>query len=153
MYGNRLATMWAGSDVGLVKREWSEALAEFSGAELQLGIVSARVRDWPPTLGEFLAMCRPAPPYEALFIAAQRGTRDSPIAYWAAQAFGNFDLRTATWSKARQRWAECVDSVTRAHDLPPVPAHDQLALPAPGQTRTSAVARAAIDQIKAMSKA
>jgi len=149
-FGNRFATMWASADPATVKREWAEALAGFSGTEILVGLNSARSRDWPPTLGEFMRLCRPEPPYEDLFIAAQLGHRNDPVSYWAAQAFGGYELRIATWPKARARWIECVDQVLKAHTLPPIPDQDRLALPAPGQTRTSAVAREAIDSLKRM---
>jgi hypothetical protein len=150
MYGDKLARMWAGLDPEAVKAEWAEALGGFTGTEILVGLNSARSLTWPPTLGEFMALCRPEPPYEALFIAAQLGHRNDPVSYWAARAYGTYELRVATWPKARARWIECVDQVLKSHTLPPVPDQDALALPAPGQTRTSAVAKAAIEKLKAI---
>jgi hypothetical protein len=149
MFGDKLARMWAGLDPEDVKVEWAEALGGFTGTEILVGLNSARALTWPPTLGEFMRLCRPEPPYEDLFIAAQHGYRDDPLTYWAARAYGTCDLRVATWPKARARWIEVVDHL-RSSALPPVPNQDSLALPAPGKTRTSAVAKAAIDGLKAM---
>lgn len=150
MFGDKLARRWEGQSPEAVKAEWAEALAGFSGTEILVGLNSARPLDWPPTLGEFMRLCRPEPPYEDLFIAAQLGHRDDPVSYWAARAYGTYELRVATWPKARARWIECVDQILRSHTLPPVPDQDQLALPAPGKTRTPEVAKAAIAKLKAI---
>ncbi len=70
-YGARFADMWRGVDSGAVKAQWALALSDVSDEELQSGLAACRGRVWPPTLPEFLALCRPEPDAARAFAVAQ----------------------------------------------------------------------------------
>lgn len=141
-YGARFADMWRGVDPGAVKGQWAHALSDVSDEALRTGLAACRERVWPPTLPEFLALCRPEPDAERAFAVAQvqAGRRawggdvwpDRSL-YWAAVAFGWYDLRVMSWQQAAGRWTrlwrECR---LKAGDLPPVPVC-RAALPQPGR--------------------
>lgn len=148
IYGNRLGHVWDGTDLPTVKRIWSIGLAGYTPEEIAAGLRACLDREWPPTLPDFRHLCRPGPNYRALFELAQLGKRTDPLAYWAGVRFGAWDLRGATWATAEHRWRDCVDAVIAAGPIPPVPPEGQLALPRPGATRGSDVARRAIDRIR-----
>jgi hypothetical protein len=61
IYGSR----WTASIDGIEEdavREWSRALADMTPTHIRRGLDSLR-GEWPPTLPEFVALCRPAAPY------------------------------------------------------------------------------------------
>ena len=141
-YGARFADMWRGVDPGAVKAQWAHALSDVSDEELRTGLAACRGRVWPPTLPEFLALCRPEPDAERAFAVAQvqAGRRawggdvwpDRSL-YWAAVAFGWYDLRVMSWQQAAGRWTrvwrECR---LKEGALPPVPVC-RAVLPQPGR--------------------
>lgn len=75
---------------------------------------------FPPTLGEFLAACRPPLPPEASFYEAVRGmaARDNgesfawshPAIFWAAAEVG-FELRITPYPQIASRWASVLKEV------------------------------------------
>ena len=141
-YGARFADMWRGVDPGAVKAQWAHALSDVSDEELRTGLAACRGRVWPPTLPEFLAFCRPEPDAERAFAVAQvqAGRRawggdvwpDRSL-YWAAVAFGWYDLRVMSWQQEAGRWTrvwrECR---LKEGALPPVPVC-RAVLPQPGR--------------------
>lgn len=58
MYGAKFADAWKGCDLRNVKVVWAEALGACSREELAAGISGCLRKDWPPTLPEFLKLCR-----------------------------------------------------------------------------------------------
>ena len=70
-YGARFADMWRGVDPGAVKAQWAQALSDVPDEALRTGLASCRGRAWPPTLPEFLSLCRPEPDAERAFAVAQ----------------------------------------------------------------------------------
>lgn len=63
MYGSRFAAMWADSDAEKVRAMWAEKLGGFRKAPEAIRYALDALDDhpWPPTLPEFLALCRKAP--------------------------------------------------------------------------------------------
>ena len=148
IYGARFADMWDGvTDFDSVKAEWGDALTGYTVEEIKLGVESCRRRAWPPTLPEFLAMCRPPPDYERLYRQAADAihTRRWPsrLCYWAAQSFGVVDLRVMTYKVAAARWRRCVDEMAAESSLPDIP-QQRDALPPPGRIHNREAARAAL---------
>lgn len=145
MYGARFADMWRGTAPEAMKRVWSDALAEFSRDEIGRGVAACMSRDWPPTLPEFLKLCRPALDYERAFLeAVEQMTRrasgadvwSSPAVYWAAAAIGT-DLHAFTYQQIAKRWQAALDKAVQRiaagelpHEIPP----RLEALPAPGES-------------------
>lgn len=142
MYGARFADMWAGLDLAMIKAAWAEDLGDLATDEIARGVAACKLRDWPPTLPEFLALCRPALDPEQAFSEAvqQMALRDQgrdrwshPAIYWAAATIGAFDLRNASWSAIKGRWSRLLQAEMAKGEWPEVPPRMQ-ALPAPGQT-------------------
>ncbi|HSW53265.1 MAG TPA: hypothetical protein VLG93_08535, partial [Sulfuricaulis sp.] len=104
-----------------------------------------RTLDWPPSLPEFLKICRPPLDYEAAHAEAVEQIRrrefgedqwSSPVVYWAATRIGN-DLRSFAYQSIKGRWRSEIDKADaeiKAGKLPDrIPVRAVL-LPPPGQT-------------------
>ena len=130
-----------------VKQAWAEELAGYQAAEIKRGLESCRTRQWPPTLPEFLMLCRPvldaktewAEACEQMRIRLDGKGGDTwtrPQVYWAAVSIGWYDLNSTAWEQIRTRWINALANAK--HDA--IPAY-LAALPAPGkQTVTKAEA-------------
>lgn len=127
--------MWKGTDLALVEDTWAKALAGFSVREVRQGLAACRAKPWPPTLPEFLLMCRPKPDYEAMFHEAQKqsgqirygsDTWESPLLFWAAYRMGTDNMISLPWEKAKIRWTKIIDEL-RQHEetLAPVPVRER----------------------------
>lgn len=141
VYGQKFTDQWRGVTLGEMKAVWSMALIGYTTEEVQRGLSACMSRVWPPTLPEFLLLCRPPVDHEAAFIEAvkQMRQRDNgtdtwskPAVYWAAVEFGSWELRQASWDRAKARWTRILDEQLAKGELPPVPPRME-ALPAPGQ--------------------
>lgn len=162
MYGSKFVAMWEGFDLAGVKSVWVEDLAEFSPAEITAGVNACKTREWPPSLPEFIRLCRPSIDYERAFYDAveQMRRRDkaadkwpSAAIYWAAVSLGR-DLIDRPYPDLRVRWAKAVDDAISAvktcikPDIIP-PRLD--ALPAPGKaTHDLEKTRENLSKLKAM---
>ena len=62
MYGAKFADAWKGCDIRNVKAVWAETLGALSREELAAGVSGCMGREWPPTLPEFVKLCRQADP-------------------------------------------------------------------------------------------
>lgn len=140
-YGARFSDMWGGVELAVVKAVWADDLADLTTAEVARGVAQCRLARFPPTLPEFLAMCRPGLDPEAAFAEAvqQMALRDQgrdawshPAIYWAAATVGGFELRNASWPAIRGRWGRLLAAELAKGEWPAVPPR-QVALPAPGQ--------------------
>ena len=58
-YGNKFVDLWRDMDPAEVKAVWRQELRTMTADELRRGIDGCRTRAWPPTLPEFLQLCRP----------------------------------------------------------------------------------------------
>lgn len=163
LYGARLADMWRGSDIARVKEVWREALYGFRVGEVKAGLLACRAKPWPPTLPDFLLMCRPPADVEELFIVAQdqlsrrafgEDVWPCKAVYWAAVDYGFFQLRMHAWQTAKPRWTRVlIEKMRIEDDLPEVPAA-RPALPSPGTAFTDVeAAKRNLSELKALSKA
>ena len=64
MYGAKFADAWKGCDLLNVKAIWAETLGAMSREELAAGVAGCMGKDWPPTLPEFVKLCKAANPNE-----------------------------------------------------------------------------------------
>ena len=145
LYGSRFADMWRHTDVSHVKAMWAKALAGLTVAEIRAGLAGCGRRHWPPSLPEFVSLCRPEPDPERAFAFAQEQVSRRPCGedvwpekalYWAAVAFGFYDLRSMSWPQAKNRWSRIwLEKRQMEATLPPVPVARE-ALPAPGKNLT-----------------
>lgn len=138
-YGAKWVDSLGGIDRERVKQAWCEELAGFSPDEISLGLASVRSRVWPPSLPEFLLLCRPLADSKRDYAEAceqmplrLRGQGEDrwsrPEVYWAAVAIGAHDLNTFGWDQLRVRWERAL--AVAGHD--PVPPY-RAQLPAPGR--------------------
>lgn len=143
MYGNKFLDVWRNLDIDSVKQAWAEDLAGFTAEELKRGIAACKMEEWPPTLPQFMNLCRPASEPKAAWAEAceqmrirlkgQGGDKWSrPQVYWAAVAIGQFDLNQLTWEQIRARWEKALTDAKSD----PIPEY-RAALPQPGQATTT----------------
>lgn len=128
-YGARFADMWRGADHDGVRRTWGRELATLTRDELRAGCTNLRTRIFPPTLPEFIALCRPALNVDAALYEAieQMRQRDygkdqwsHPAIFWAAVTIGAHDLRSLGFSELRPRFERVLREFERRTDLDPV---------------------------------
>lgn len=62
LYGSRFADLWSGTDIERVKAKWTEKLRGFSDhpGVIQKAVDALDERPSPPTLPEFIQLCRDA---------------------------------------------------------------------------------------------
>ena len=145
LYGARFAQMWKGTDLSVVKVTWADALSGLTVREVRTGLEACKMRPWPPTLPEFLLMCRPDQDFEKAFAEAQeqvckrqsgKDVWSKKAVYWTAVEFGFFDLRCSSWESAKKKWSRIFSAnLSRDDELPDVPEFRH-ALPAPGESVT-----------------
>lgn len=144
-YGARFADMWRGCDIEGVKQVWATELGDCTRDEIARGVAACRTRDWPPTLPEFLKLCRPPFDPERAFIEAVEQMRrrefgqdawSHPALFWAAVKLGG-DLRAYPYPAIKGRWqsalTEALDGIRSGALSAEIPPRRE-ALPAPGQT-------------------
>jgi len=139
MYGRKFADLWAGCNLAEVKAVWAEDLAGCSGEEIKRGLDACKTRTFPPTLPEFLMLCRKTVEYELLFMDAVKAMRtgewDSKLLYWTTQKAGAFEVRSESYKRMEKVWKSAVDQCS-TENLPDIPPPRE-ALPAPGQQSVS----------------
>ncbi len=142
-YGSLWVDRYAGLDRERVKRTWSERLSGYSGAEIKRGIDATMQSKFPPTLPEFLQLCRPAADHRVEWAEACEQMRirlqgrgddrwSRPEVYWAAVAIGAYDLNALAWEQIRARW----EGAIACAKSDPIPEY-RAALPPPGRTTTT----------------
>ena len=139
-----------------VKATWAEDLGEYTVEEIKHGIDACKRKEWPPTLPEFLAMCRPPINYEAAFyetveqLRLREDGRDQwpkPAQYWASRLVGG-DMMRFPYRDLQTRWRNALDASMREEQTAVPPRRG--ALPAPGGTTTPSVAKAAAAALRQM---
>lgn len=160
LYGARFGQQWAGLTPREIKASWNQRLADFSAAEISRGLEACLGLDWPPTLPEFMRLCRPAISPEAAYHEAvvgmaarargERGEWSHPAIYWAAVRVTSHDLLSTGWQAIRSRWEAALRDVLAKGRWEPVP-DPAPALPAPGQAMLSREQqRQAMEQVKSV---
>lgn len=144
MYGAKFAQQWEGLTPRELRDSWNEKLAGLTEAEIRTALVACLTREWPPTLPEFLRLCRPWLDPEIAYraavsgMAARRkgnvGAWPHPAVYWAAVDVGG-DLLVQGWQALRGRWEVAYRTQLARTSWDQIPAPTE-ALPAPGGTLT-----------------
>lgn len=127
-YGRRFLDMWAGIDEAMIKEVWRRKLASYGGQEIANGLNAMESRKMPPTLPEFMELCRPplepeAAYHEAIVQMRRRhidGTDQwsNPAIYWAAAEVGN-DLFALPWKLIEARWRYALREAQKCPRQPP----------------------------------
>jgi hypothetical protein len=140
-YGEKFSKNWGTVDPHKMKRFWAIELGQLTRDQLKAGVEAMKRAEWPPTLSEFVAMCKPPANYsEALYEAIEqiqkrdegRDQWSNPAIYWAAIKIGSFDLRNLTHKDLLKRFTDAMEKVVAQETIEPVPPR-HAALPAPGQ--------------------
>lgn len=136
VYGNKFADMWTGQHAADVKASWASELSGYSADEIRCGLEGLRKANptWPPTLFEFMELCRPVTPQlepETAFVAAvhaiyhrkegRMGNWPSKAVYWAMVDVGEFDVLASTWPQIRARWTKALKLRSDDGNLPDIP--------------------------------
>jgi len=135
MYGTeKFASLWRTQKLADVKALWASELGKFGRAELANAVSEMMVKhpSWPPTLPEFVALCRPAAlDPEAAFHEALVGTyarRDGKFGEWSHRAIYHasvdvsaFDMLNSTWPQIKTRWTRALNARLADPNLPEIP--------------------------------
>ncbi len=159
LYGAKFAAQWEGVDLIALKQAWAEELAGYSGEEIARGLSACRERPFPPTLPEFMVLCRPPVNPEIAFHEAvhclaqrrrgERGDWTHPAIYHATVTVGQHDVMNCPYSALKARWGKALADELAKGQWAPVP-DAYIALPDPGKTEASnAEAKAAMDRLGA----
>jgi hypothetical protein len=158
-YGSKLSEAYKHGDLSEVKRVWAEELVDYTKEELLRGLEACRRRPWPPTLPEFLLLCRPAlDPARAwaeaqLGMEARRFGQDGewthPAVWRAARSIGTDALISGDYRRHAARWETLLDrELARPRGEVP-PAWKQITA-APPTPVDPAIARQNLDTLRAM---
>lgn len=160
MYGAKFADAWRGCNLQRVKAVWAEELGGYSRDELAAGVAACLTKDWPPTLPEFLKLCRPHVDFTAALLEAveQMARRESdsdrwshPAIYWAAVKIGSYELSRKTVKELELEWRKAFSDQLAIGHWPEIPKRAP-ALPAPGQTHSREVGRETVQAMLARLK-
>lgn len=140
LYGNKFLDMWRDLDLVSIKTIWAQELGKLSREELVRGVNALSAQEWPPTLPQFLKLCRVtidplAAYYQAVngVVARERGEMGEwghPAIFWASVRVGAFDLKNHSHSAIKARWEEALHQELMNGEWEPIPAA-MIALPAP----------------------
>lgn len=108
-YGDAWVRKWDGVDMAAVEADWSEELGGFANAPdaIKYGLANLP-RDWPPTAGQFAALCLRRP--EPIVPALPAPTASAEVVKAAiAKALGpKSDIDPKAWAwRLRQRELHC----------------------------------------------
>jgi hypothetical protein len=109
MYGARFADAWKGCDLRNVKSVWAETLGSLSRDELARGVAGCMGREWPPTLPEFVKMCRQADPNSA-------GGHPTANEAWGLVLASRDESETVVWTEQIAEAAGIAQPVLDAGD-------------------------------------
>lgn len=144
-YGNKFLDMWRDGDMDSVKQMWANEMGKLTNEQLKRGFDSLITREWPPTLPEYIKLCKPSTDatkayYEAVNGLAERqrgnlGDWSHPAIYWAATKLA-FDLKSQPYSSIKARWEKTLSDEMDKGEWPAIP-EPMIALPPPGKAELS----------------
>ena len=119
MYGSKFADAWRGTEHRVMLRVWADGLTGFTPREVGIGMAALKARPWPPTLPEFLLLCRPPVDAEAAYFEAVEKMRlrgegrhvpwSSAAVYHAASGLV-YELRGVPYLALKTRWARALEA-------------------------------------------
>jgi len=126
LYGAKFLEQWAGIDIDAVQRQWGIALGKMTPEQIRRGTLLMEACDFPPTLPQFIKLCKPVLDPQAAYFEAvagiaareqgKRGEWSDPAIYWATTIIGAFDLKTQPYAQIRRRWEKALsDAQTHPH--------------------------------------
>lgn len=139
-YGNKFADMWRDSSMQAIKSVWANELRKLSRDEFTRGANALLTQEWPPTLPQFIKLCKPGIDaltayYEAVNGAIAReqglmGEYSHPAIFWAGVKIGAYDLKHQAYSVIKGRWETALAQEIAKGEWVDIPA-PMIALPAP----------------------
>jgi hypothetical protein len=160
-YGNRFADMWRDSSMQAIKSIWSQELLKLSREEFTRGANALLTQEWPPTLPQFIKLCRPAIDavaayYEAVngVIAREHGNIGEwshPAIFWASVKIGAFDLKHQGYSAIKGRWDAALNEELAKGNWTTIP-EPMIALPPPTNAASKEVAERYIAETQVIKK-
>lgn len=148
MYGKLWFDQWADAPQSVMEEVWRAELQGFSKSEIEAGVAACRKLNWPPTLPQFVKLCRPDIDAEFAWKIAGEGMRarqngemgnwPDQCIYWAASRFGPFEVLNEPLAKHRVSWIAELDRARNQQAkglLPEIP-QPRKALVAPGKAIT-----------------
>ena len=139
-YGNKFADMWRDSSMQAIKGSWAQELRKLSREDFTRGANALMTQEWPPTLPQFIKLCKPSVDavsayYEAVngVVAREHGNVGEwshPAIFWASVKVGAFDLKHQTYSNIKGRWEAALSEEMAKGAWSDIP-EPMIALPAP----------------------
>jgi hypothetical protein len=139
-YGNKFADMWRDGNMQVIKAVWFEECVKLSREDFTRGANALMAQEWPPTLPQFIKLCRPSVDAVAAYYEAVNGViaRESgnigewshPAIFWASVKIGAFDLKHQTYSAIKGRWEGALNEELAKGNWTAIP-EPMIALPAP----------------------
>lgn len=161
LYGNKFTDMWRDQDISVVKKVWYEELAKLTRDEIAKGANALMNQEWPPTLPQFIKLCRPnidfvAAYYEAVngVVARERGEIGEwshPAIFWASVKVGAFDLKNHSYSNIKGQWEKALEAELGKGQWEDIP-KPAIALPAPSAAASKDVADKYLAQTNVIKK-
>jgi hypothetical protein len=157
-YGKKFTDMWGAADMDVMITHWSRELGAFSDAELQRGWQAMERMNWPPSLPEFKALCRPPIDPMVAFHEAQAGMLARAAGrmgewshraiFWAAMQLGP-PVTEQLYTTVRPRWEKALADSMAKGEWAAIP-NPMVALPPPGRTQLAiGVAKERLADLKA----
>lgn len=150
LFGNLFAKQWENVEYADMIAFWERKLAGFSREELGRGYKALAKQKYPPTLPEFMALCRPPVDKVKAYHEAVKGLQERrlgrmgewshPAIFWAASRMA-FDLLNMTYQQCRVRFERELDKELEATTWQEIPEASH-ALPPPKIDREKAKAEA-----------
>lgn len=150
MYGNRMDKMWNGMDKGQVIMFWHLKLEGLTREEFTRGVKASERLEYPPTLPQFLNLCRPPIDKTKAYYEAVKGVQERrfgrkgewshPAIFWAAASM-SFDLLNMSHQQVKSRFEKALDAELQKTAWPEIP-EASTALPPPKVDREKAKAEA-----------
>ena len=161
LYGHKFLDMWRDADLQSVKETWAHELGKLSRDEIARGANALMTQEWPPTLPQFIKLCRPAIDavaayYEAVngVIAREHGNIGEwshPAIFWASVKVGAFDLKHQTYSAIKGRWEGALNEELAKGNWTAIP-EPMIALPPPTNAASKEVAERYIAETQVIKK-
>lgn len=164
LYGAKFFEQWRSVSIDSVQRHWGIALGKMTPEQIRRGMTLVETLDLPPTLPQFIKLCKPASdPHAAYFeaiagIAARErgeaGDWSDAAIYWAAATIGAFDLKTQPYAQISRRWqAALADAQASTRQEPiPAPIAQPLATDEPDFYRNTTTELVAIEKVMKATK-
>lgn len=158
LYGNLFEKQWSGQSLMEMVPFWERKLQGFSREELRRGFRALETLRFPPTLPEFMALCRP--PVDALkaYHEAVKGISDRrvgrhgewshPAIFWTAASMAH-DLLNMSYGQVRARFEERLEKELAKGSWAPVPEPPEtLPPPAVDRGKSRAVAQEGMRRVR-----